>query len=38
MCVCVRVCVCNIMADGFRFIHLAFGFSKAENFLAQCMG
>ena len=29
---------CNIMAEGFRFIYLAFGFSEAENLSAQCMG
>ena len=29
---------CNIMAEGFRFIYLAFGFSQAENLSAQCMG
>ena len=29
---------CNIMAEGFRFIYLAFGFSLAENFSAQHMG
>ena len=26
------------MAEGFRFIYLAFGFSKAENLSVQCMG
>ena len=26
------------MAEGFRFIYLAFGFSYAENLSAQCMG
>ena len=30
--------ICNIMAEGFRSIYLAFGFSKAENLSAQCMG
>ena len=29
---------CNIMAEGFRFIYLAFGFSLAENLSAQHMG
>ena len=28
----------NIMAEGFRFIYLAFRFSEDENFSAQCMG
>ena len=32
------VSVCNIMAEGFRFIYLVFGFSLAENLSAQCMG
>ena len=30
--------VCNIIAEGFRFIYLAVGFSEAENLSAQCMG
>ena len=29
--------LCNIIAEGFRFIYLAFGFSKAENLSAQCI-
>ena len=29
---------CNIMAEGFRFIYLAFGFNSAENLSAQHMG
>ena len=28
----------NKMAEGFRFIYLAYGFSWAENLSAQCMG
>ena len=30
--------LCNIMAEGFRFIYLAFVFSYAENLSAQHMG
>ena len=33
-----KVSGCNIMAEEFRFICLAFGFSWAENLSAQCIG
>ena len=32
------VCVCDIMAEEFHFIYLAFVFSLAENLSAQHMG
>ena len=39
--ICVKVFssyICNIIAEGFRFVYLAFRFSWDENFSAQWMG